>query len=456
MVAYTKNFHLIKSDFDSNTWHDNEYNNLDIIDSVIGGLIITQNFKGKWTNNIAYLVNDMVADIVTSQIYTIKLDHTTPATGTFADFFLANPGFYELWNGYSLAKDWAIKSDGVVYDGTTTDYSSKAWASSVGLIPSGSAYEQVLAAAAQVGLATDQAVIATTQATNAYNSAADALTYRNQAQGYAEASQDSAEEAEAYASSSSIYEFNSSNSASAASDSATLAQEWATKTDGQVASTDYSSKYYAGQSATSAQDAQDALDNVNGLIATPIGTIFQSVYVDESLDIARALNGQLISSTKFTGFRDWLNTVQTATPNLFTTEANWQAEKTNSKLGQCGKFVIDDDAGTIRLPCVVNAQGLLGLSGIGNLVNESLPNITGHSCLKQNGNDGAPTGAFYRASANGYVGFNSAAGHFVDFDASRSSSTYQNNAPVQQEAIQYPYYIQVATALKNPACYSGI
>lgn len=65
-----------------------------------------------------------------------------------------------------------------------------------------------------------------------------------------------------------------SQNASDAADSATLAQEWATKMDGQVASTDYSSKYYASQAATSASSAstnaslaEDWATKTDGLVA---------------------------------------------------------------------------------------------------------------------------------------------------------------------------------------------
>lgn len=203
----------------------------------------------------------------------------------------------------------------------------------------------------------------------------------------------------------------------------------------------------ATASANSAKAAQDAADKVQGLIATPIGTIFQSVYVDESLDIARQLNGQLISSTKFTGFRSWLNTVQTASPNLFTTETNWQAEKTNSKLGQCGKFVVDDTAGTIRLPCVVNAQGLADLALIGGIKSESLP--TAVALVGYNG----VSGEFRQKVANYTYTSDS---HQGNTSAPKSSETtsgsqvdYLNDKPVQQEAVQYPYYIQVATGVEE-------
>ena len=235
-------------------------------------------------------------------------------------------------------------------------------------------------------------------------------------------------------------------SASDAAQSASDAAQSATN----AANSAIDSANSATASATSAQAAQDALNDVHGLIATPIGTIFQSIYVDESLDIARQLNGQLISSTKFTGFRSWLNTVQTATPNLFTTEVNWQAEKTNSKLGQCGKFVVDDTAGTIRLPCVVNAQGLVDLALIGGIKSESLPNFQANlgDVFPYNETSGAVTSTKKTVGWTIYPGSNYVNGD-TTVNPSVTSSTYQDNAPVQQEAIQYPYYIQVATGFEE-------
>lgn len=107
--------------------------------------------------------------------------------------------------------------------------------------------------------------------------------------------------------------------------------------------------------------------------------------------------------------------------------------------------MIDDENQTIRLPAVVNAQGLLDLTGIGNLVNESLPNITGETNTAVN----SPTGAFKALGQTTVQGNNTGTAYKMAFDASRSSAAYQTNAPVQQEAIQYPYYIQVATGIEE-------
>ena len=181
--------------------------------------------------------------------------------------------------------------------------------------------------------------------------------------------------------------------------------------------------------------------------------VFAPLGIDESKNKRRYLNGQVIIQSQFPAFTSAVKARMATMANAFTTEANWQAEKTNSKLGQCGKFVVDDTAGTIRLPCVVNAQGLVDLTMIGGIKSESLPNITGSWAGIYNniGLSGAVSGNFSKSptypeaipvNQTGVYGL-------FNIDASRSSSTYQNNAPVQQEAIQYPYCIVVNTGVEE-------
>lgn len=169
--------------------------------------------------------------------------------------------------------------------------------------------------------------------------------------------------------------------------------------------------------------------------------------IDEAQNKRRYLNGQVISQAQFVSFTNKLKSIIQTYPSLAVSETNWQATVTNSKLGQCGKFVIDDNAGTIRLPKVVNIQGLQDLSLLGGIKAESLPNITGTGI---GGSQISPTGATYDSGTSSiYQSGQFSAPKVLNFDASRSSSTYQDNAPVQQEAIQYPYFIQVATGVEE-------
>ena len=172
--------------------------------------------------------------------------------------------------------------------------------------------------------------------------------------------------------------------------------------------------------------------------------------IDESQNKRRYLNGQLINQTQFKEFTSLIKGRISLYPSIATTEENWQAEVTNSALGQCGKFVVDDTEGTIRLPKVVNMQGLADLSKLAEIVEAGLPNITGGFTTRPNNNPNG-TGAFSStwtqestgvdASSSGY---NPQGGGTTTLDASRSNSIYGNSDTVQQEAIQYPYFIQVS------------
>nr|DAE46873.1 MAG TPA: hypothetical protein [Caudoviricetes sp.] len=208
-----------------------------------------------------------------------------------------------------------------------------------------------------------------------------------------------------------------------------------------------------------AKKAERFADKVTGSVTAIEGRIgdigFSAFGIDESLNTRRYLNGQVISQDKFKSFAEKIKEAIKLYPNIATSETNWQAEVTNSKLGQCGKFVIDDTAGTIRLPKVVNINGLTDLSLMGSIKAESLPNIRGEFRGRNAWNGDGPviqTGALYSKENLSIVNGSQESGtntYSLNFDASRSSSTYQDGAPVQQEAVQYPYFIQVATGVEE-------
>ena len=187
-----------------------------------------------------------------------------------------------------------------------------------------------------------------------------------------------------------------------------------------------------------------------GLEVCDIG---MSLYIDETKGLRRWLNGQIVAINQNTqGFLTRLKKIVALYPSLLTTEENWQAAKTLSDYGQVGKFVFnyaedEETVESVRLPAVVNVQGLLDLQNLGMTVEAGLPNIEGmvyygHGYLAN------ATGAFYRGNA-GTLQRVASGGAETDynllFDASRSNPIYGATDTVQEEAIQYPYYIQIAT-----------
>lgn len=191
-------------------------------------------------------------------------------------------------------------------------------------------------------------------------------------------------------------------------------------------------------------DLKEAIEaNGGGLEIGDIG--FAPLGIDETKNKRRYLNGQVISQSQFVSFTKKIKAAIQLYPSLATSETNWQAEKTNSKLGQCGKFVVDDTAGTIRLPCVVNVQGLVDLALIGVIKSESLPNP--QSTLYSYWGGGTGDGGRSSIIGQEYSGAvsNTKASDGVYTRIETLNNVYQDNAPVQQEAIQYPYFIQVAT-----------
>lgn len=181
-----------------------------------------------------------------------------------------------------------------------------------------------------------------------------------------------------------------------------------------------------------------------------IGDIGFAPYVDETTNERRRLNGQVLIKDQYPAFVTWLTGLHATTPSLFATEDEWQSIKTASRLGQCGKFVIGDT--TIRLPQIININGLVDMSNAGLIKDESLPNVKGtiDGVFMASYETSTQTGAFKKsvrtpATNRGVDGGNETRYGKVVFNASDSLSIYQDGAVVQQEAIQYPFYITVNT-----------
>lgn len=188
------------------------------------------------------------------------------------------------------------------------------------------------------------------------------------------------------------------------------------------------------------------IGNSSGL---PLFLISPALYVDESLGLDYYLNGQLLTvNANLQGAVDKLKKLKAIRPSLFCTEEEWQAEKEASDHGQVGKFVLNETAGTLRLPAVINIQGVFDLQNAGLTVEAGLPNITGGTINGWVVGSDRPIGAInaYVVDA-GIAGASQTNTHQAGFsiDASRSNPIYGNNTTVQEEAIQYPWVIRLAT-----------
>lgn len=178
--------------------------------------------------------------------------------------------------------------------------------------------------------------------------------------------------------------------------------------------------------------------------------------IDESKGKRRYLNGQIIIQERYAGFTKKVKDAINLYPSLACSEDEWQTTATMTVGGQVGKFVVDNDAGTIRLPKIIMPiQGLTDLSKLGEIVEAGLPNITG-ALGSDTGSGVTPTqeGALYTdnwtyKNLGGYGNGEGDSRFTIKLDASRSSSTYGNSDTVQQEQIQYPYFIQVATGAET-------
>jgi len=189
-------------------------------------------------------------------------------------------------------------------------------------------------------------------------------------------------------------------------------------------------------------------------------------WIDESENIFRYPNGQVIAEDDsikgLTAFLD--KQEKLGNTSIFCTETEWQAIKSASKFSQCGKYVRDKDAGTIRLPLIINEQGLNDLASCSVIKSESLPNITGSfrdaaiisnaddtdiNNIRRSGAFNSSTGYCLKAVPSTITVNSWAREAFMNFNASNSSSTYQDNVPVQQEAIQYPYVICVNSGVEE-------
>lgn len=218
---------------------------------------------------------------------------------------------------------------------------------------------------------------------------------------------------------------------------------------------------------TAVNDINEAYDFVNewfrklnAIPYIPVGTILPTTgAIDESLGYQRYANGQLITGVSVVApdLVKFLEFQEAHAPNLLCSETEWQTALTLSTLGQVGKYVWNKKEDSIRIPRIVNIQGMMDMNTVGNRIEAGLPNISGQfgAGFTQGNlfNQGyGAFGTFRTEYANTTVPQDSkiqyANNNMWDFYASRSNPIYGNSNTVQEESILYPYVLQIATGVQ--------
>lgn len=119
----------------------------------------------------------------------------------------------------------------------------------------------------------------------------------------------------------------------------------------------------------------------------PLGTIVSRavMYTDSSL---YALDGTTISQNGiYSQFCTWLKNLVAQNPTAVPTCTQEEFDATVAEYHQCGKFVIDDTAGTIRVPKITRfIEGVTDISSLGEVLKAGLPNISGSIFSRAGGN----------------------------------------------------------------------
>ena len=231
----TTNFGFNIINYDFPRWHTYDWQNWDVIDSVLAAAHLTS-VRGVWENAADYIPGDRVVDDTDATLWVCNIAHTSAATGTFLADRTANPSY------------WAAVSSVPVYRGnwtTATNYITQ------DIIKTNNAYYLCIATHTSNIFANDLAADRWTlimDASDAINAAIAAAASASAAATSAGNAASSASAAAGSASSASTSATNAGNSATAAAGSATTAGTSATNAANSASAANTS----AGNAATSA------------------------------------------------------------------------------------------------------------------------------------------------------------------------------------------------------------
>ncbi len=111
LPSLTRNFKLNKPAFSASPWHDEVNDNFDRIDALLGAAGI-KTITGVWTNSTIYERGQRLFDLDDGSLWGVVSDHTSPATGNFADDREDRPNLWsKLDTSLVFRGAWATATD---------------------------------------------------------------------------------------------------------------------------------------------------------------------------------------------------------------------------------------------------------------------------------------------------------------------------------------------------------
>lgn len=193
-------------------------------------------------------------------------------------------------------------------------------------------------------------------------------------------------------------------------------------------------------------------DGSNNSFFSYIGQIITTlVPLNNNNNNVLLLNGQTVSRTDgedISAFIEYIKLLSQSYPNILISATDYEAALT--AIGSCGKFVLDDEAGTLRLPLIQNIlQGTTSKSEVGNLVGAGLPDIYADFAVNTQWGIVSGSGAIYNwrdipsNSADGSTRHDGFATSRYYFLASKHNPIYGRSTTVQPPAIKVLHYIVI-------------
>lgn len=187
-----------------------------------------------------------------------------------------------------------------------------------------------------------------------------------------------------------------------------------------------------------------------------VGDIFYTSRTDTELNGAVECNGGIYSTEDFTGSQSIGNLLENGSLPYVSLE---DYEIVIMENGSCRAFGWDGRK-SFRVPLLKDVYIEAGnAESNGEFISESLPNITGNvntGTRKTDAVDEMSDGALYISEHGGNQNSYSSGGNsynyqLVNFDASRSSSVYQDGAKVRPDSVRYRAMVQLASGATDEA-----